>query len=349
MTDASVVLKRYFAICKGQSLPYFMLLKKIACEKRHGLEEMWKEHRRGIKIFRKERKNDFKGLKKKEDEKYSLLDLKFDIANELLKACSFCERRCRINRAEGKLGWCRIGAQSRVATMFEHWGEESVLVPSGTIFFTGCTWSCVYCQNFDISQFPEHGRVMNGEEIARWINYEAQTGKIVNVNFVGGEPTPHLHTIIDTARHIKSKTPLIWNSNMYMSEETNALLEGLVDVYLADFRYGNDECARRLSSVSNYTKTIYRNFKRASKDAEMIIRILVLPNHIECCAKNIIKWIWENIAERVYVNIMSQYHPEYRATEYREIARVLYKDEYAKAVDYLMKSHIKYYEIQGFD
>lgn len=230
--------------------------------------------------------------------------------------------------------------------MFEHWGEENMLVPSGTIFFSGCTWCCVYCQNFDISQFPERGAIMDGEQIANWVDYEAETGRIINVNFVGGEPTPNLHTIIDTARHMRTNTPIVWNSNMYMSEETNNLLEGVVDVYLADFRYGNNECAMRLSSVPDYMKTTCRNFERTSKDAEMIIRILVLPDHIECCAKNILAWIGKNIADRVYVNLMSQYRPEYKAAEYPEIARRLRDEEYGKAIEYLNRARIRYFEVQ---
>ncbi len=345
--SAATTLKRYFKIRNGQSLPYFALLRKIECKKCASLEEMWEEHGRAMEEFRKGKKNDFRDIKIKPDVVYSLLDLKYDIAKELLKSCVFCERRCRADRAEGKLGWCRVGADSRVATMFEHWGEERMLVPSGTIFFSGCTWRCVYCQNWDISQFPERGTVMNGEEIANWIDAEAKAGRIINANFVGGEPTPNLHTIIDTARHMKSPTPIIWNSNMYMSEETNDLLEGVVDLYLADFRYGNDECAMRLSSVPNYMATMKRNFERTSKDAEMIVRILVLPNHIECCARNILKWIGENIPNRVYVNLMSQYRPEYKAMEHPEIARRLYSEEYGRAVKYLKEARIKYFEIQG--
>ncbi|MEM2908909.1 MAG: radical SAM protein [Candidatus Bilamarchaeaceae archaeon] len=340
-------LKRYLEIRDRKRVPFFMLIKKIACERSSNLDDMWAEHKRGLKIFRRLKRNEPKAMAETSDESYSLLDLKYDIAMELLKSCVFCERRCMANRAEGRLGWCRVGSQSRVATMFEHYGEEDVLVPSGTIFFSGCTWKCVYCQNWDISQFPERGVAMTGKEIACWIDDKAESGRIINANFVGGEPTPNLHTIIDTARNMKSQTPIIWNSNMYMSEESLALLEGVVDLYLADFRYGNDNCAMRLSSAPRYMATMRRNFRRASKDAEMVIRILVLPNHIECCAKNILKWIGDNIADRVYVNLMSQYRPEYKAVEYPEIARRLYNEEYERAIQYLKNAGVKYYEIQG--
>lgn len=346
MTGAEKALPRYLSVVQGKEQPLFKFLKKIECKKSDGLKAMWKEHENAMIIFRKEKNKSFAGLRKKTDAGYSLLDLKHDISLEMLKACVFCERRCKVNRAEGKKGWCRVGAASHVATMFEHHGEESFLVPSGTIFFTGCTWSCVYCQNFDISQFPERGRPMNGAEIAEWIDRKAAAGQIINANFVGGEPTPNLHTILEAIQNCKTDTPVIWNSNMYMSEETIKLLEGAIDAYLADFRYGNNKCAMRLSKVPKYWKTLTRNFKQTSATTEMIIRILVLPNHVEDDAKPILEWIGKNIADRVYVNLMRQYYPRYRAKEFEDIARPLEKEEFEKAVSYLKEYGIKYYETQ---
>lgn len=343
MVGEEIALARYFSICNGITVPCFKLLKKIECKKCKNLEEMWNEHKRGMKIFKKEQDN----LTDKDNAEFSLLDLKCELANTLLRECIFCERKCKTDRTKGKLGWCRVGAKSHITSMLEHRGEESCLVPSGTIFFSGCNWHCAYCQNWDISQFPEKGRPMQGKEIAAWIDEEARYKKIRNVNFVGGEPTPNLHTIIDTARNIQGNVPVVWNSNMYMSGETMKLLDGIVDVYLADFRYGKDECAQRLSKVPNYTKTIHRNFKIAAEQAEMLIRILVLPNHVECCVKEILKWIGKNIANKAHVNLMSQYRPTYKAREYEDVARVLNNQEFSRAIQYLREFGIKYYEIQG--
>lgn len=347
MPGEEIALSRYFSIRKGKALPFFKVCRKIECARKDSLPEMWEEHSRAMEIFREEKKNEFRNLKNRKDAYFSLLDLKYGIAMELLRECIFCERRCKADRAAGKLGWCRVGKESRVATMFPHWGEENCLIPSGTIFFSGCNWSCVYCQNWDISQFPEKGEAMGGKEIAEWIDGEAKGGRVVNANFVGGEPTPNLHTVIDAARHMETNTPLVWNSNMYMSMEGMKLLEGVVDVYLADFRYGRDECALRLSNVPNYMKTMERNFRAAVENAEVLVRILVLPNHTECCAKNILRWIGENINERAYVNLMSQYHPRWRAKEFPDVARALESKEFSRAVGHLRESGIKYYEIQG--
>jgi hypothetical protein len=145
MDAAEKVLPRYFSILKKESLPYFKLCRKIPCQKQKETEEMWVEHAKAI-----EKLDELKGRSKAEalgmeDANYSLLDLKIDIAYRMLESCTFCERRCKVNRREGQKGWCRVTDESHVSSMFEHMGEEHFLIPSGTIFFSGCTWECSYC------------------------------------------------------------------------------------------------------------------------------------------------------------------------------------------------------------
>ena len=344
--DAEKGLPRYFAIRNKKAYPYFKLLRKISCSRAGTTEGMWAEHDAAMKRFGELKGASRDVVKKLKDAEYSLLDLKTDLAFRILESCVFCERRCRVNRAKGQKGWCRVGADSHVANMFEHMGEEHFLIPSGTIFFSGCTWACVYCQNANISQFPERGLVMSGKEIAAWLDLRAGKGRIINANFVGGEPTPNLHTILDCMRHVKSDIPMIWNSNMYMSGETIKLLDGAVDAYLADFRYGNDKCAMRLSNVPKNMETMARNFKLIENRADIIVRILVIPSHVECDAIPIIDWLSENIPETVYVNLMSQFFPHWRAKEFEEINRRLKGSEFQKAAEHLKKSRIKYYETQ---
>jgi len=345
-TGAKKVLPHYFAILQKKSLPYFKLLRKIPCKKQKTIRAMWNEHERAMRRF-----DGMKTLSRAEalslaDADHSLLDLKISIARKLLESCIFCERRCKVNRIKGEKGWCRVGAESRVSNMFEHLGEERFLVPSGTIFFSGCNWACVYCQNWDISQFPERGTVMSGEQIAGWLDFRAQTGRIINANFVGGEPTPNLHTILETMQYLESDIPMIWNSNMYMSEETVKLLDGAMDAHLADFRYGSNECAMKLSNAPKYMETITRNFKLIENRADLIVRILVIPSHVDCDAIPIINWLSENMPETVYVNLMSQYFPHWKANKMEGLNRRLGSSEFRKAADHLRKSKIKYYEIQ---
>lgn len=346
MANAEKALSCYFAILHKKSLPYFKLLRKIPCEKSDSIRDMWAEHDRGMEKFEELKKKEKFEVQFLHDASYSLMDLKISIARKLLESCAFCERRCRVNRTNGEKGWCNVGAESHVATMFEHFGEESFLVPSGTVFFTGCNWSCVYCQNWDISQFPERGVVMSEEQIATWLDFRAKEGRIINANFVGGEPTPNLHTILGTMQYVKSNIPMIWNSNMYMSEEAVKLLDGAVDAYLADFRYGNNECAMKLSKVPRYLETTTRNFKRIYNRADLIVRILVIPDHIDCDAIPIIDWLSDNMPEGIYVNLMSQYFPHWKAREIKGLDRTLTRMEFEKATERLRKSKIKCYEIQ---
>jgi putative pyruvate formate lyase activating enzyme len=115
-------------------------------------------------------------------------------------------------------------------------------------------------------------------------------------------------------------TPQVWNSNMYCSTETMELLDGVIDVYLTDFKYGNDKCAERLSKVSNYLEIITRNHILAYNQAEVLIRHLVMPHHVECCSKPLLSWIATHLPHAA-VNIMVQYRPEYKASDYDDISR----------------------------
>jgi len=250
-------------------------------------------------------------------------------AEEIFQNCHFCEHRCGVNRYE-RAGKCRV-KQASIASHFFHYGEESMLIPSYTIFFSGCTFYCVYCQNWDISQYHA-GIYIEPEKMAFMIEKAWERGA-KNVNWVGGEPTPNLLYILQVLEKCNANLPQIWNSNMYCSIETMDLLKEIVDVYLTDFKYGNNQCAERLSKIKNYWDIITRNHKIAYEQGEMIIRHLILPNHVECCSKPILEWIAENVPDAM-VNIMDQYYPTYKAMEYEEINRRIKMAEYDEVYDY---------------
>jgi putative pyruvate formate lyase activating enzyme len=250
----------------------------------------------------------------------------------MLHSCRFCERRCGANRKKGEKGVCGVGESSRMASEFMHHGEEPELVPSYTIFFNGCTFKCVFCQNWDISQFPEDGVEVSASALAKLVDSARGEGAR-NVNWVGGEPTPNLHTILKTLTKLKTNIPSVWNSNMYMSLEAMKLLFGTQDIYLTDFKYGNDACALRLSKIPRYFEVVSRNHRLSFADSELIIRHLVLPNHLECCTKPVLRWIAENLGKMVRVNLMDQYRPCYQALEYEEINRRLREEEFQRAVE----------------
>ncbi|MEL4304474.1 radical SAM protein [Methanococcoides sp. LMO-2] len=259
----------------------------------------------------------------------SLLDLKVGIAERILGNCHLCERRCGVNRRKGEKGFCRLLETSRYASEFLHMGEEPELVPSHTIFFTGCVFACVFCQNWDISTRPESGFVADPENLAGIIEMRRLEGSS-NVNFV--TPTPHAHCVLKIINRTNVNVPMVWNSNMYHSSEVAKVLEGVIDVYLADFKYGSDECARKYSKVKDYTYVVKRNHEVAYQDAEVIIRHLVMPGHLECCTRPIAEWVASHIPE-VRFNLMFQYSPYFRASEYPEIDRRLTSNEKRRAIE----------------
>jgi len=253
----------------------------------------------------------------------------------LASPCRLCERKCKVRRLEGEVGFCGAPPKLLISSEFLHYGEEPFFVPSHTIFFMGCNFRCVYCQNWTISQWFEDGIEISPGELARVIKLRRREGAR-NVNLVGGEPTPYLPWIIQLLKELKQlrvNLPIIWNSNFYMSKQSLAILKEIIDVWLPDFKYGNDSCAIWLSSAPNYVEIVTRNLKAAK--GEMVIRHLVLPNHLECCSFPVLRWIARNRKDAI-VNVMDQYTPHYlvlREEKFAMLRRRLDPGEFRKVVE----------------
>jgi putative pyruvate formate lyase activating enzyme len=293
---------------------------------------MWKEHDRIQKQHFPEK------LSNNDNITFSYLDLKIKIVEELFKNCILCQKRCEVNR-KLETGSCGV-KEAVVSSDFMHMGEEPPIIPSHTIFFSGCNFDCVFCQNFDISQRPNQGIQYTPKELARKIDINRDRGS-KNVNFVGGDPTPNLLYILRVMGLTTKNIPVLWNSNMYLSPEAMKILDGFVDLYLTDFKYGNDQCALKLSGVHDYITIVGENHKKAQKSGDMIIRHLVLPNHVDCCSKPLLDWIAKNLGLDVVLNIMGQYHPLYKSHFFKEISRPVLRIEEEEV--------IKYAKIIGFN
>jgi len=329
-------LNRYFAAMEDRKPGKFLIARKLVadCSDQDSTETLWKEHARLMEEFVELERaidNGEKNLRQIPDPKESFLDLKIEIAKRILTACHLCARRCKINRLEGALGYCKCGSQLTVSSIFEHMGEEPELVPSGTIFTMGCTMRCKHCQNWTISQWKETGETYDAQELAREVE-QLRFNSCRNINLVGGEPTPWLQQWMNVFKLVKINVPIVWNSNAYYSPETAELLAGFVDVYLLDFKYGPGRCAERISEALGYWDICTHNHLEAQKSGEIIIRILVLPNHLECCTKPIINWVAGNLDVKTRVNIMFQYKPEWRASEIPELHRRLQNAEVDRAI-----------------
>jgi len=337
-------LSHYYAVMRGDRPAKYLVVKRVEVEydPRASFEELMKMHDEASKEFREIYEGVVEGSVKLEDLKRperSFLDLKIELAKRMVSPCALCERRCGVERLKGERGACGLDATVRVASAFLHMGEEAPLVPSGTIFFTGCSFKCVFCQNWDISTDPYNGVEVTPKDLAA-IAVRLYAEGARNINYVGGNPDQQLHVIIESLRYMEISVPLLWNSNMYMTLEALKLLLDVIDIWLPDFKYGNDECALRLSKVPRYFEVVSRNHKIAHDNGDMIIRHLVLPNHLECCTKPVLRWIAEN-CPRALVNIMGQYRPEHivarRPKDYPDIARRPTRDEMREAFDYARK------------
>lgn len=272
-----------------------------------------------------------------------------------LEKCEICPHKCKVNRNIGNKGRCKCDDKIMVALASVHYYEEPCLSNingSGTIFFTNCNLNCVYCQNYEISQQGK-GKAVNIEELAQIMLKQQEKG-VNNINLV--TPTMYAYQIvraIEIARKSGLKIPIIYNTNGYENIETIRALKGYIDIYLPDLKYYSDDLARKYSHIDNYfsiaTKAIEEMYKQVGKtefnsegimQKGIIIRHLVLPNHIQN-TKHILKWIKNNMPKDVYVSIMAQYFPTYKAKEDELINRKLNKKEYKEIENYLYTLDLK--------
>lgn len=269
---------------------------------------------------------------------------------ELLEKCAICPHNCGINRLNNQIGRCKSKDTVKVALYSTHNFEEPCISGkkgSGTVFFSNCNMNCVFCQNYEISQKGK-GKEISIEELAD-IFIKQQKKDVENINLV--TPTSYVPQIIEAikiARGNGLKLPIVYNTNGYEKVETLKMLDGFVDIYLPDFKYSDNELGKRLSKVNNYfeiateaLKEMYRQTGKAVFNDEgimqrgMIIRHLVLPNHI-LNSRRVLKWINENMHD-VYVSVMAQYFPTYKAKEIDDINRKLTKEEYEQIENYLYR------------
>lgn len=267
----------------------------------------------------------------------------------MLDSCTLCPHNCKVNRLEGKKGRCKCDNTLKIALASLHMFEEPCISGtngSGTVFFTNCNLNCIYCQNYEISQGGK-GKEITIQTLADIFIKQQEKGAH-NINLV--TPTMYVYQIIEAikiARKNGLKIPIIYNSNGYENVETIKMLNGYIDVYLPDLKYYTNELSKKYSNVDNYfevatnaIKEMYSQVGNAIFDNNgiiqkgVIIRHLVLPNHIQN-TKNILKWINENMPKDIYVSVMAQYFPTYKAKSDSLINRKLNKKEYKEVFNYL--------------
>jgi putative pyruvate formate lyase activating enzyme len=263
-----------------------------------------------------------------------------------LAACDICPRCCGVDRLKDERGFCRSGRLARVAGFAPHFGEEAPLVGqngSGTIFFSGCNLSCVFCQNYDISQ-EDAGREVSAASLADMM-LSLQRQGCHNINFV--TPThvvPQILEALVLAREEGLSIPLVYNSSGYDCAKTLRLLEGIFDIYMPDAKYGSDEPALRYSNAPNYTgimkeaiSEMHRQVGDLVIDEDAIARRGLLVRHLVLPAEaarteEVVRFLSQEISPNTYLNVMDQYRPEYHACRFSELCRPLREREYAHAL-----------------
>lgn len=276
-------------------------------------------------------------------------------SKKYLSPCTVCPRNCRTNRLENQKGICLSGRDARVSSYGIHNGEEPPISGtrgSGTIFFTGCSLKCRFCQNYPISQL-NHGNSYSPEQIAG-IMTELQGMGAHNINLV--TPThavPHIIEAVYIAARRGLTLPIVYNTGGYDSIDMLKLLHGIVDIYLPDIKYASDELAFRYSAVKDYVAVnreaiieMHRQVGGLALDENgiavhgMIVRHLILPEDIAQTCESM-TFIAQQLSPDVYVSLMSQYFPANKAYKFQELSRRITEDEYARAMECLDRNGLK--------
>lgn len=276
------------------------------------------------------------------------LDRAVDELYELLAPCRLCPRLCKANRVKGEPGFCRSPSEVVISGVFAHFGEESPLVGthgSGTIFFSGCNLRCVFCQNFDIS--IGLGADPCSSETLTKAMLELQKKGCHNINLV--TPTHYVPQIVkafSSAADQGLTLPIVYNCSGYESLDVLHLLDGIVDVYMPDIKFLDPALSKKFCNAADYPQVVREVIKEMQRQVGdlvtdhsgvalrgLVIRHLVMPSYPENTEK-VLQFIRDEISENAFVNIMSQYYPCHRASEYPEIARRVTAEEYRSALNF---------------
>lgn len=286
----------------------------------------------------------------------SELKEKIQYAGEILKCCTLCPRNCKVDRTANELGFCKTGNRPFVSSWNPHYGEESPLVGrngSGTIFFTHCNLGCLFCQNWTISHMGE-GSEISFEALSDMMLTLQRNYGCHNINLV--TPThqvPMILKSLEIAIDRGLEVPLVYNCGGYEAIDTLKILDGVIDIYMPDFKYINSEVAGRYSKAKDYptvAKSAIKEMHRQVGDLiidsngialrGLLVRHLVLPEGL-AGTEEIVKFLVEEISPDTYTNIMAQYYPCYKAVEHPPLDRRLTHEEYKRAVKAAKETGLK--------
>ncbi|MDD3148669.1 MAG: radical SAM protein [Candidatus Riflebacteria bacterium] len=280
--------------------------------------------------------------------KRQLIEKRLPLFFDLMSACRLCPRQCGVDRLNGQTGFCRIGREIKIASWAQHRGEEPPISGthgSGTIFASGCTLGCCFCQNFPFSQL-DNGKYFSGQELGK-IYDKLAASKVHNLNFV--TPTHVIPMLLEGWLHsgeAARSLPIVYNCSGYETEEVLALLDGIVDIYLPDIKYSQNSTARELSQAADYVETnrqtlnfMYNQVGELQIDEKtglgrrgMIIRHLILPENLAGSADSL-RWLRAEFGPNIHLSIMCQYFPAHKAHQHPIINRPINESEYLPVLE----------------
>jgi putative pyruvate formate lyase activating enzyme len=258
------------------------------------------------------------------------------------RECGLCEHRCGADRETGQRGPCKAGPQARVYKHRVEYGEEWELVPSHLFYLSGCDLRCAFCVAGANAFDPRRGRLLTAEFLAEAVEKGRREGART-FQWVGGEPTIHLPAILEAMAGCTDLPPVVWKSDFHGTPEAFALLDGVVDCYLADFKFGDDRCALRVAGVENYLGIVTRNLVTAAGQGNLIVRHLLLPGHFDCCFRPIVSWMKRNMADAKF-SIRDGYLPSWKSDRHSELTRPLEPGAGDRARDHAFRAGLRVIE-----
>jgi putative pyruvate formate lyase activating enzyme len=250
-------------------------------------------------------------------------------ARAALANCHLCAHGCGVNRLVGEMGLCHAGAEARFFSAQVEVGDELELIPTFAIAFSGCDLRCDFCITGASSWNAKAGLALDAWELAKRARQALASGART-VMVLGGEPTVHLPAALELVAALPDSARLVWKTNAHGTAQAHALLDGMFDVWLADLKFGNDACARRLAKVQDYGSIIRENLLWANKHCELIVRHLLMPGHVECCWRPVAEWLASELP-CVKVSLLAGFWPGWHSIRHRELCGTLSRMEAERA------------------
>jgi putative pyruvate formate lyase activating enzyme len=247
------------------------------------------------------------------------------IARSLLAECRLCTHDCGANRLQGETGLCRAGAKARFFSAQVEVADELELIPTFAVALSGCDLRCAFCITGASSWNPRAGVDFEVAAVAEKAKNALQNGA-KTVMLLGGEPTIHLPDALDFISHLPDAAKIVWKTNAHGTAQSRQLLQGMIDVYLADFKFGNDGCAQRLAKVADYVQVIQENLLWAAENSDLIVRHLLMPGHVDCCWKPASEWLAKRLPG-VKVSLRSGFWPGWQAARHTELRGTVSRGE----------------------